>query len=70
MNYALEFKLAADSSGESHTLYEDGAYIKTWFILYGYNTPEWQEQERKDRKAMRDDLEARGLLHLLNEETT
>jgi len=65
--HTLKFKLNDDHSGCSYTLFENGKYITEYLITYGWNTPEWQEQEVRERTAMNDDLIKKGLQHLLDQ---
>lgn len=62
--HALAWRLLGDYGGRIYTLEVEGKVVKEWLIRYGYNTPEWQEQERADTKEMLDYLEAKGLRYL------
>ena len=57
----LRFELNSDYSGCKYTLFINGSPVRSWRIMYGYNTPEWQEQEKIDRATMVSELKDMGL---------
>lgn len=59
--FSLLFDLNSDYSGCAFVLLKNAEPVKRWHVRYGYNTPEWLDQEKKDRKRMCDELAEMGL---------
>lgn len=59
--YEIKTSQIPDCSGAYFGLYWDEARMRSWHIPYGHNKPEWQEDEKRARSKMLEELTAMGV---------